>query len=182
MSSPLLAIGRDLSSYTGQQRALLTMPMNQTLYSTTVTTGLIAAVIPLDPTSINSFAGRFESTFDEMRLLRAVVRIRPLTISSGVTKFWFDEKDSSTPTNLQALERYTKDLPNTNANAKAVTTMVWTARDLLDLEFIPIATSRPPVYFKLYTDVTAFGAPATVVQLWLIEPMLTIEFRGLKSA
>jgi hypothetical protein len=157
------------------------MPQASQLYTSTVTTGVLADTLALEVLSVLGFATRFESTFDECRIVKATVRIRPISASSGVTKFWFDEKSNATPTANEGVERYSQTLVNSNANCAAVTVMTWRPHDLLDLQFNAIATATTPVFFKLYTDNAIFGAPAAATALWLIEPMLTIEFRGLKS-
>ncbi len=171
---------RDTDSYTGQQHSMLTMPMTPIIFSPTA--GTIAGVLPITIGGIQAFATRFGSTYDEYRILKALVRIRCLSSGvAGVTKFWFDEKSSATPTLTAAQERYTITLVNNNANSRSFTTLSWVARDLLDLEFSAIVTSTIPVWFCCYTDSTNFGNNQATGGLWLVEPMVTLEFRGLKS-
>ncbi len=158
------------------------MPQTAQLLSTIVTTGQIAQPILIQPqTLVDDWVARFQSTFDEYRVVRAVIRIRPVSSSSGVTKFWFDEKTTSAPTQTQSYERYTMTVVNNNANSRGVIVMTWVPHDLLDLQFTAITTAVTPVTFKVYTDNAAYGSPITATPLWLIEPMLTVEFRGLKS-
>jgi hypothetical protein len=171
-----------LDSYQGQQHALLTLPATPTLLSNAPTTGLIAAIIPVEATTIQNFASRFENTFDECRILKAVIRIRPVSAFSGVTKFWFDEQSNATPTANEAMERYCMTQSSTSTMSKSSFQMVWTPHDLLDLQFNAIATNTVPVRLKIYTDNANFGSPVAGNPVWLIEPMLTIEFRGIKSA
>jgi hypothetical protein len=178
------AVRRELSdgsAYAGQQRVTFVLPYDTLVSATTVTTGVISVAIPLQFSSIQSFSTRFGSTFDEARLLSATVKIRPVNVSSGVTRFFFDEKSSSAPSIADAQERVGLTLPNTSANTAAVTRMTWRARDLLDLEYSPIGSTVPSAYFKIYTDLATFGAPATVTQLWFIEIDYTVELRGLKA-
>lgn len=173
---------QDVDSYLGQQHALLTMPQASIILTTTVTTGVIASAISISGASVQNFPTRFGSTFDEFRLLKAVVRIRPLATASGLTRFWFDEKSSSVPAANEAEERYTKSLVNTQNNSQSCCSMTWQARDLLDLEFVAIGSSFTPLYFKTYTDVANLGGPQAATALWIIEPMITLEFRGIKGA
>lgn len=177
---------RELSngpSYSGQQSAILKMPGTPVLYSTTVTTGVIAQRLPLGINNIVDFATRFASTFEEYRLLSADYKITCVSASTGISKFWLEEKDvSSTPTLNESREKTHVNIPNTNANSKSQRIMKWRARDLLDLEYTDIATTVNPVSLSVYTDTATLGAPATVTALWLIEPMVTIEFRGLGSS
>lgn len=171
-----------MDSYVGQQHALLTLPATPTLVSNTVTTGLIAQIIPIEATTIQNFSSRFGSTFDECRILRAVIRIRPVRATTGVSMFWFDEQSNATPTSNEAQERYAMTRPNTNTMSKSSFQMTWTPHDILDLQFNAIATNVVPVRLKIYSDAANFDAPVTGAPVWLIEPMLTIEFRGIKSA
>jgi len=160
---------------------MLTLPAPSALLTTTVTTGIISNSIALDKTQINGFATRFGTTFDEYRIRGVNVKIRPLTVSTGVTKHMFDEKSATVPAATDAISRIGKLLGNNSADTSSTTTMRWRARDLLDLEYTAIGTTVTPVYFKTYTDTANFGAPATVVPLWFLELDFIVEFRGLKS-
>lgn len=171
----------DGPSYAGQQKSVLTLQGTPQLLSTTVTTGLIASAIGIDVSHVTDFGTRFNSTFDEYRILRARVNIIPIFTNSGVSKFWFDEKSTASPTLKESQERQVLTIPNTNGS-RSRQTMNWRARDLLDLEYTATGTAVTPVTFKVYTDGTNYGAPATAQVCWLIEFWLTFEFRGLKSA
>jgi hypothetical protein len=94
---------------------------------------------------------------------------------------WFDEKSSTAPTQNESFERSGVTLDNSNANIKSHTSLSWRAKDLLDLNFTAIGTTVTPVYFKVYTDIAPWGAPAVVTSLWIIEPEIIFEFKGLKS-
>jgi hypothetical protein len=142
---------------------------------------VIASIVAPNSANITGFATRFASTFDEYRILGASVKVTPVTASVGVTKFWFDEKSSSTPTSNEAQERTSTPLANSNSNSSSYRTFSWRAKDLLDLQYTPIGTNVTPVNFKIYTDLATWGAPVAVTNLWIIEPNVLIEFRGLKS-
>jgi len=173
----------DGPSYRGQQRTTLKLEGISQLLSTTITTGLIAGTYLVEAADIASFATRFGNTFDEYRILGADITVTPITASTGVSRFWFDEKSSATPTFNDSRERTVVTLPNSNANARSCRKMTWRARDLLDLQYTSIATtSVNPVTFKIYTDNGNYGAPATVTQLWLVESELMLEFRGIASS
>ncbi len=183
------SIPRTLSdgpAYSGQYKARMTLPGIPFLLSTTVTTGVIASVTNLQVYEnggfgVQGFTTRFGSTFDEYRILGANVKVRPVSASTGVSVMSFDEKSSSAPTANSAMERVGLRLPNTNANNKSCVVMRWRARDLLDLQYTAIGTLVTPCYFKVYTDLATWGAPAAVTPLWLVEPEFLVEFRGLKS-
>ncbi len=170
----------DGAAYAGQQRSILRLPCTPSLLSTTVTTGVISAAIQIGSGQITGFTSRFGSTFDEFRILKCKVDIRSVTASTGVSVMFFDEKSISAPTANESFERIGSRCPNTNAKPNPKS-MVWKARDLLDLQYTAIGGSVTPVTFKVYTDTANWGAPSSVTALWIIEPTLTIEFRGLKS-
>lgn len=173
----------DGPAYAGQQRTTLKLECAAILLSTTVTTGVISNSQIVQAAQIVNFASRFGSTFDEYRILSAKFRITPVSQTTGVTKLWFDEKSGSNPTSNEAQERTCNVLSNTNAADKSHTTMIWRARDLLDLQYTSTGTTTSnPVSFKVYTDTATFGAPIVVTPVWLVEPVLTVEFRGIKSS
>lgn len=171
----------DSPSYRGQQtfKAKLFGPPN--VLTTTVTTGVISSAVAISTAQITSFATRFGSTFDEYRILGANIQIRPLTVSTGVTRFWFNEKSATAPAANDSFERTGITLDNTNANSKSNTTMTWRARDLLDLQYTPIGTASTPAYFDVYTNNGNWGAPVTATALWIYDMELLIEFRGINS-
>lgn len=57
----------------------------------------------------------------------------------------------------------------------------WKAKDLLDLQYTPIATSNPSVGLALYSNNANFGAPATVTLVACVSLILTIQFRGFET-
>lgn len=178
-----LVLLNDAPSSKGQQRAMLKLLGATQLLTTTVTTGVIAVTYAVAPVAnIFGWATRFQNSFEEYRLLGVRFYIRPITASTGVTKFWFDEKSTSNPTANEAQERtVVAVLPNTNANVASAKMVSWRARDLLDLEYSAIGAATQPVNFKIYTDTASFGAPVVATTLWLIEPEYHIEFRGIAS-
>jgi len=169
-----LSVARELGdgpAYAGQQVCKLKLEGTPSLLSTTITTGVIASAISINFGQVTGFLTRFNSTFDECRILGCDVRITPVSASSGVSKMWFDEKSSSTPTANEAQERTAMPLANTNTMSKSRTLMRWRARDLLDLQYNAVSATATPVTFKVYTDLATWGAPAAVTALWLIEPV-----------
>lgn len=158
------------------------LPTAPAIGSTVITTGVMAASFPITASQVLGFAARFASTFDEYRILGADIILRPAGPNSGSSAFWFDEKSPTTPTQNESLERTAVILPNNSANSKSTRMLRWRARDLLDLEYHPIGTTNvQPVTFKLYTDNVAWAAPIVATQLWVVQAVLHVEFRGLKS-
>jgi hypothetical protein len=171
----------DGPAYAGQPTVRLVLPGVLTTVSTTVTTGVIANVDTISIADISGFTTRFGSTFDEYRILGATFKIRPTGVNPGITRFWFDEKSSATPTVDDSYERVGLTLSNNSSDSRASTSMTWKARDLLDLQYTPIGTASTPAYFKIYTDNASYASPATVLPLWFRQVDLLVEFRGLKT-
>lgn len=143
--------------------------------------GLIQVVYPISITNIGGFTSRFGSTFDEYRILKCTMNVSPVSAtSSGVTKAWYDEKSIALPTLVESQQRLTVNLPNFAGNSKSTRNFVWKASDPLDFEFTAIGTAVNAASFKLYSDLVNYGTPATT-NIWLLEPVFEIEFRGLKS-
>lgn len=170
----------DGPAYAGQQCTILTVPGNPTLLTTSVA-GTIADVYPLDSTKIVSFSSRFGQTFDEYRILRAVVNVRAISTVAGLSVFFFNEKSATAPGGADASERNATLVSNNSANPRSAFSLRWFARDLLDLQYSAIGTNYTPVYFKTFTDAGTYGTTAAVNNLWLVETVFTVEFRGLKA-
>jgi len=178
-------VARELSdgpSFAGQQSVILTLPAAATSGYTTVTTGVLQTSIALDSSHLNGFATRFGSTFDEYRILGVNVKIRPISPATGVTRYFFNEKNGTVPSTVDAYERVGLTLSNSNANSSSTRTMSWRARDLLDLQYTPIGTNFTPVWLKIYTDLDTFGAPAVATPISYLEVDFLVEFRGLQAA
>jgi hypothetical protein len=180
-----LSIGAQLSdgpAYAGQQKSVFRLPGTPTLLTTTVTSGLIANSTNISTGNISGFSTRFGSTFDEYRILGCDVIMRPVAASTGISVVMFDEKSSAVPTSSDAANRVGRRLINSNASSDGGSVvMKWRARDLVDLQYTAIGTGVTPCYVKVYTDAATWGAPVVATALWIIEPMLIIEFRGIKS-
>jgi hypothetical protein len=180
--SRVSALLSDGPAYAQQPTIRISLPCNLGILNTTVTTGVVAQSSVISSSSVQGFATRFGSTFDEYRIVGADVEIRALTSgASGVSRHFFDEKSSAAPSLADGEERLGTTLPNASSNPASVRTMRWRARDLLDLEYTAIGTATTPVYFKTYTDTANFGSPTTVTPLWLGTALIHFEFRGLKA-
>jgi len=177
----LLAI-TDQRSYAGLQRTRLTIPGTPVLLSTTVTTGLIASTQAVQKTSISSFATRFATTYDEYRFVGCNYKCRAVGPNPGVGVVWFDEKSNSTATLTDSQEKTGRRFPFNSASDKGDFVMRWSATDLVDLQWSAIATTQTPVYFKIYTDNTNYGASIVATPYILIEPEYIVEFRGLQGS
>jgi len=172
----------DGPAYAGQVSWRVRIPASTTKLTTTVTSGIVAQAVSIQASDILGFNARFQSTFDEYRIVGADVEIIPLAVSSGSMNFWFDEKSTATPTQNEAVERTCVHLPINSSDSRSHRFMRWRARDLLDLQYTAIGTlTVKPVTFKAYTDNTLFGASIIATDVYLVKPVLLFEFRGLQS-
>jgi len=172
----------DSLSYQGQQVAKLALTAGSILYTNIVTTGVLTAVYNIQISDIAGFSARFASTFDEYRILGVDIRVRPVNASSGVSVMFFDEKNTTAPTLLQAQERTINLYSNSNASSRTMILMKWRAKDLIDLQYTDTNTTTViPVSFKIYSDSANYAAPIVATPLWLVEPTFYVEFRGIRS-
>jgi len=171
----------DRPAYKGMQITQIRIPGLPIVI--TPSAGIAAIETTLSPvTNVENWSTRFESCFEEFRVISLTVEIRPLGNNNGVTSFWFDESEALTPTLAMAEAKTSTIIPNNNSNARSVTRMTWIARDFGDLTYRN-TTQNPtgvPVNFYVYTDVTNYGTPAsTVTPLFLIRTIYNVEFRGI---
>jgi len=171
--------------YAGEPVKRFTLAAPPTILSTTVTTGVIASTTNLDARgTIAGFLTRFQNTFDTYRVLKVVVKIRPLTVATGVTRMWFETSlASASDSATAASERVARTLSNSQADSKSTCQMSYEMNDIQELQYVSVASTQEPAYpiFYVYTDTASWGAPIAVTPLWLIEPIFTVEFRGLAS-
>jgi len=166
-------------AYKGQNVIRVVIPHAVGILTTTVTSGLIANSNVLNLADLANSAD-FASTWDEWRLVAVEVEMYCLTVSTGVTRFWFDDQDTSAPTVAEAVARPGITLPNNSAAAPTKHVMKWFATD--DIDYAWNLTSSPSintVSFKVYTDSAIFGAPTAVTNLWTYVFHATFDFRGI---
>jgi hypothetical protein len=168
-------------SFSGQQLFTVKMDGIPVKVTTTITTGVAAVAYEADAVStVLGYGTRFSATFQEKRLIKASFKVTFLTPSTGVLVSMFDEKVVSVPTANQSKEQ---DILGREpiTNTLRPKTYVWKARDILDLEFSPVATASTPVTFKCYTSTADWGATIVSTDIAIIEPTFWVQFRGLKS-
>jgi hypothetical protein len=168
-------------SFGGQQLFTVKMDGIPVKVTTTITTGVAAVAYEADAVStVLGYGTRFSATFQEKRLIKARFKVTFLTPSTGVLVSMFDEKVVSVPTANQSKEQdvLSRD-PITNVLKPKFFT--WKARDVLDLEFSPVATASTPVTFKSYTSTADWGSTIVSTDIAIIEPTFWVQFRGLKS-
>lgn len=182
-----VAIPRTLNdglSYKGQPTYKVWLPGNATLFTTSAAgLGQLAYGIGnFSAGNIQGWASRFENCFDEYRILKCRFDVIPLSANgNGVSNFWFDEKNSSAPTSNETTERIVRRVPNTSNDARSQFSMLWVAKDLLDLQYTQISVDVISAYFKVYTNNALWGTPAVAASYFTIQPVFFVEMRGLRS-
>jgi hypothetical protein len=151
------------------------------LLTSVVTTGIINTSINIAPaTAISGWSTRFQNTFDEWRLLSCAIEIIPLGIYTGVTAFFFSEEALASVTLSEATERSALFIKN-NEQAPRNRVMRWTNNDFTDATYRAISSTFSPVELNVYTDNANLGSPTSATQLFIVRPLLTVQFRGLAS-
>jgi len=148
-----------------------------------VSAGSLASSVPLTSSSIPNFTTRFQNLFQEYRLIgiRMVIKqiTTPLNTSAGVSAFFVDEKNNSTPTASQALDRPRVEIPNILDTSGKRYGINWTAHDLTDLDWSQISATPTPLYLKSYSDTPNFMSSATTNTVFSLSGTMRFQFRGL---
>jgi len=174
----LTATQGDGPAYKGQQIAIMEVP-GDVRVATTTGAGAIAQVFAINAANIQTnFHGYFNSVFQEYRIRKVVFHVTAASPSGGATLFRFEEKNSGSPTLNEMANSASTLVTNNSGNSKSTFTMTWIARDLVDLGFEQITTDPNSAFFKIFTDVVDFNSPIST-NLWIFRPVATIEFRGL---
>jgi hypothetical protein len=148
----------------------------------TVTTGIIAyegQVSP--PTVVNGWSGTWQTIFDEYRIIKATVSLRPVGLNTGESIFFIVDGTGSlgTPTYLEAFARPHKMLNNNvQLFEKKNNSLIWSGRDFTDLTWRSCGTGYNPFHYYVYTDNSNLGSSTTATITWIVDVELTIQFRG----
>jgi len=143
----------------------------------TVTTGVISSSVDFNPTAaVTNWNPRFSDLYEEFRIMEVAMTINSASsTNSGIFRMFWDEKSSSVPTAGAANERGTIIHACSDLRPRIAK---WLAKDLADLDYIPILTSVHPVYFKLYTDSANYGSPIVATMAVVLTSKMRIQFRG----
>ncbi len=118
-----------------------------------------------------------QSLWEEYRILRCRWEITPADpTGTGVTKFYVDESDTTTPTLGTAGSKLGIMVPNTSCAAKRYV-VNWAAQDLKDLQWTPTTSTTTFATLKSYTDGN-YGCSTTSTTLWLVQLFVEVELRG----
>ncbi len=165
-------------SYPGQPVLSVKVPYPSQLLTTTVTTGAVAVVVSTDPVSqVTAWSTRFQSLWQEYRVVKMECKINMFSSTNpGLLLPFWGEKDSSTPTATQAMERSNRRI-NFSSNDDEGHVFTWKPTDIGDTTYMAVGTSYNAAYFKLYSDVT-LGSPIVVTNVGILTLTATIQFRG----
>lgn len=145
-------------------------------FTTTVTSGLIAASLPIDASDINSWS-RF-GLYDEYRIIKCVFHAYPCSaVNPGSICMWVEPKSSTTPTFSISANNYVTQF-SAGGNMRP-TTLTYRPTDIAYALFQPTSTSTFVIgYLNVYTDNANYAAPITATDLFVIRAEYTIQFRG----
>ena len=146
----------------------------------TIAAGSLASSTGLDVNLIQDWATRFATLFREYAIVGARLELRPQNVSpaSGIIVAYLDEQTSSVPTTAEALARPRLDMIAGPLTVPRAYHLDWTPADILDLDFVSVASTFTPVWVKMFTNVANFGAGAGMTGQVLITGSLALEFRG----
>ncbi len=158
-----------------------------------VASGSIASVTSVGnlPALIRDWVNKWAVTFEEYRLLglRAIVKNVASSATGGVepggvAAVWFDEQSGGSPSSANARsERHAELSLSKNVSSVTDQTVIelsWTPHDIADMAFIDTSAGTPnPLFLKVYTDPTYFGAIGTQSTRIQIEVAYRVLFRGL---
>jgi len=149
-----------------------------TQLATAASTGLIATTISPALASLNK-ATSFKAVFDEWRLLKIRFKLIPSALANGVTKFYLDDADTTTPdrTYIDSVRAVT--LSNNSSDPKSTRVLNYRAQDFSDLSWHTTydQSSVADMALKIYTDNANYNSP-TSTNLWSIAWEGYFEFRG----
>lgn len=167
-------------AFAGQQVKQFRIEATPQLFSTTITTGVIALDVGISNVLISNFATRFGATWEEFRIISAQCDVRLFSSTNpGLLIGWFDEKNIGVAPTLA--ESRTKSVPKMGFNASSVDTLHkfrWTAHDITDLVYTATNANKFPVDFKIYSDLANYGSSAVATAYGEVFTTLVVQFRG----
>jgi len=142
--------------------------------------GAMAATFGLDISRIQGWSSRFATLFREYAIVGARLEIRPQNVSpaSGLIAAFLDEESGAAPISTDALNRPRLDMIAGPITVPKAYHLDWKPADILDLDYVAVATVFTPVWVKLYTDNANFGTSVGMTGQVLITGTLAFEFRG----
>jgi len=172
---PLL---KNLPAYAGQKCDQFKVNTNATVLTTTTTSGQISVAFTIQAGNVPSFSSRFESLFDEYRIVKARATVQCFSSTNpGMFSHWFEEKNTAVPTAADAQRNNTKVFSASNSRPHMIT---WVPRDPLDLQYVASGAASPVLAtYKIYTDGANFGSSIVATPYAQLRMEFWIQFRGL---
>lgn len=168
-------------SFRGQAVLACVVDADPTIYSTTVTTGVVAGSQAISVGNITNFASRF-SMWQEYRIVKVELEWTCLSpTATGLFIGWVDEKSSTVPTGTASLAAGSRvEFPLADTLRKHV--LSWTPNSIEDLQYAQVGGGTITLgYAKTYTSNSLYGSPTTAIQVLLLRPRYTVQFRGLAA-
>ncbi len=167
-------------SFKGQAVLSTVVDADPTIYTTTITTGVISGVQALSAGNITNFTTRF-AMWQEYRIVKVHVDWTCISNScTGVCVGWIDEAGSTAPTGNASLAAGGRvEFPL--SDVYGVHSKSWSPTDVGDLEYIAVGSTSTIGWLKTYTSSSLYGAPTAATVAVLLRPKYTIQFRGLAA-
>lgn len=151
----------------------------QAVKITSTATPTIASSLSLGAALINNFAARWGVVFREYLILKITCHIRACGGNQGQTVAYMDELNASAPTATTAGQNTHVLVANAIGYETSTATLTWRLAEINDAGFALATSTAPvPVILKLYSDTTTYGLSATNTDMFVIDFVLTIAFRG----
>lgn len=177
--SSQVSVTGDGKSFRGQPMSTLVIKSGPVVLSTTAGTGLVSYVQPIDVVAdVPSWASRFESLFQEYRLVKVVSVVTALSNTTGLGHAWYNEVNASPPTFPESTEQGVNRFPLSVNSSKSFHRFVWKPRTINDMVFSSTAVSFVPASFKFFTNNANYGSSLTALQVVICEYEYTVQFRG----
>jgi len=164
-------------SFKGQPCAAFKVHGGPHLLTTTVTTGVVAAVTAIDPVAdVVDWATRFGAMWREYRVVKAILEIELFsTTNSGILSYYPEEVTSSAPSAATMNHVTCKRISCADVTKRH--RHEWVPSGPSDLAYLQSTVSSAAAYFKIYTDTANFGSPAVVTVLGIYTVTYTIQAR-----
>jgi hypothetical protein len=171
-------------SYPGQLVQTIQCVATPVIYTTVVTTGLIAQSLTIDGTQINDFVLRFQTAFEYYLITKVVFEIEAIGVSTGVTVFYVEENTSAgVPTSDKAKDATPQLLlTNNSSSPKGRGRVVWKPSRIEQFEWNLTSSGTPDMaLLQVYTSAAEYGSPIVATATWIIRPIYFVSFRNLQT-
>lgn len=152
----------------------------QAVRVTSTATPTIAQSQSLSAALINTFTTRWGVVFREFLVLKIVCTIKALAGHEGTTAVYMDEISTTAPTAASAGQNTHLLLTNAVGYDNSTGVLSWTLAEINDASWTVTTGAAPvPVSLKIYSDSTTYGLVDPSADLFIVDYMLTVAFRGI---